>query len=299
MLARNAIEYLVLQVAASRAGVVLVPLNPRSTATEWDHVVRDAGATLLVCGPAFDGSILPAMPVTGLDELCAAGQATAPDHPGTTELLRLYTGGTTGRPRGASLSQRAVTSAMTQIAAGPHGGRPGPGERALVVAPLSHAGAVWSALAPLAWGAGLVIAETTEPADLVRVLDELRHRLRRTGSGGARADGRRPGRRGPRLPGPAPAAHRVGPGESADPAPRDRGVPLRGGAGLRADRDGRGGVHDDPGRHRARALHPPGPARLGGPGRCAAPGSGSSTRASANHGAGRDGTARSSSAARS
>src|SRR5512133_15931 len=48
---RYAIEYLVLQVAASRAGVVLVPLNPRSTATEWDHVVRDAGATLLVCGP--------------------------------------------------------------------------------------------------------------------------------------------------------------------------------------------------------------------------------------------------------
>ena len=93
-------------------------------------------------------------------------------HPGTTELLRLYTGGTTGRPRGASLSQRAVTSAMAQIATGPHGGRPG--ERSLVVAPLSHAGAVWSALAPMAWGAGLVIAETTEPADLVGALDELR-----------------------------------------------------------------------------------------------------------------------------
>ena len=172
VLARNAIEYVVLQVAASRAGVVLVPLNPRSTATEWDHVVRDAGATLLVCEPGFDGVAPPAIPVTGLDELVAAGPATAPRHPGTTELLRLYTGGTTGRPKGASLSQRAVTSAMTQIAAGPHGGRPG--ERALVVAPLSHAGAVWSALAPLAWGAGLVIAETTEPADLVRALDELR-----------------------------------------------------------------------------------------------------------------------------
>ena len=44
VLARNAIEYVVLQVAASRAGVVLVPLNPRSTATEWDHVVRDGVA---------------------------------------------------------------------------------------------------------------------------------------------------------------------------------------------------------------------------------------------------------------
>lgn len=172
VLARNAIEYLLLQVAASRAGVVLVPLNPRSTVVEWDQVVRDAQAMLLVCGPGFDGVALPAMPVTGFDELYAAGPATAPSHPGTTELLRLYTGGTTGRPKGASLSQRAVTSAMTQIAAGPHGGRPG--ERALVVAPLSHAGAVWSALAPLVWGAGLVIAESTEPAELVRALDELR-----------------------------------------------------------------------------------------------------------------------------
>ena len=61
---------------------------------------------------------------------------------------------------------------MTQIAAGPHGGRPG--ERALVVAPLSHAGAVWSALAPLVWGACRVIAESTDPAELVRALDELR-----------------------------------------------------------------------------------------------------------------------------
>ena len=65
-----------------------------------------------------------------------------------------------------------MTSAMAQIAGGPHGGRPG--ERALVVAPLSHAGAVWSALAPLAWGASLVFADGTAPADLVRALDERR-----------------------------------------------------------------------------------------------------------------------------
>ena len=61
---------------------------------------------------------------------------------------------------------------MAQIAAGPHEGRPG--ERSLVVAPLSHAGAMWSALAPMAWGASLVIAENPAPAALVAALDEQR-----------------------------------------------------------------------------------------------------------------------------
>jgi acyl-CoA synthetase (AMP-forming)/AMP-acid ligase II len=171
VLARNAIEYVLLYVAASRAGVVLVPLNPRSTVAEWDQVVADAASMLLVLGPGFDGVALPAMPVVGLDELCASCEP-APAHPGTTELLRLFTGGTTGRSKGASLSRHAVTSAMEQIAAGPHGGRPG--ERSLVVAPLSHAGVMWSALAPIVWGASLVIAENPAPAALVAALDEQR-----------------------------------------------------------------------------------------------------------------------------
>ena len=175
VLARNSIEYLLLYVAASRAGVVLVPLDPRSAPTGWDLVVADATAMLLVHGPEFAGVRLPAMPVVGLDELCAPGKpraGSAAPHPGTRELLRLYTGGTTGAPKGASLPQEAVTAAMAQIAAGPHGGRPG--ERTLVVAPLSHAGVVWSALAPLAWGASLVIADSTDPAELVALLDEQR-----------------------------------------------------------------------------------------------------------------------------
>ena len=171
VLARNAIEYLLLYVAASRAGVVLVPLNPRSTDREWSHVVADAEARLLVVGPGFED--VSGAPAVSLDELVDGGGA-APESPGdgTTELLRLYTGGTTGAPKGASLAQGAVTAAMAQIAAGPHGGPPG--ERALVVAPLSHAGVVWAALAPLVWGASLVFADTADPDEVVRALDERR-----------------------------------------------------------------------------------------------------------------------------
>src|SRR4029453_2500479 len=66
----------------------------------------------------------------------------------------------------------AVTGAVAQRAAAPPGGPPG--ERALVVAPLSHAGVVWAAFAPLVWGAGLVLADNADPGGLVRALDEQR-----------------------------------------------------------------------------------------------------------------------------
>ena len=76
VLARDDAERLMLRRAAARAGVVLVPLDPRSPG-EWDRIVADATALLLVCGPGFDGVRLPAMPVVGLDELFAAQRATA------------------------------------------------------------------------------------------------------------------------------------------------------------------------------------------------------------------------------
>lgn len=88
------------------------------------------------------------------------------------DLYQLYTSGTTGAPKGAVLSHRAVTANLVQIAAGPHHGPPG--ERAMVVVPMCHAGVVWSAFAPLLWGACLVIESDFDPARLVRLLDEQR-----------------------------------------------------------------------------------------------------------------------------
>ena len=76
VLARDDAEHLLLRRAAARAGVVLVALDPHSP-VEWDLVVAEATALLLVCGAGFDGVRLPAMPVVGLDELFAAQPATA------------------------------------------------------------------------------------------------------------------------------------------------------------------------------------------------------------------------------
>jgi acyl-CoA synthetase (AMP-forming)/AMP-acid ligase II len=46
----NGYRFLLLCVAASRAGCVAVPVNPQMTASEIDHVIDDCGATLVVRG---------------------------------------------------------------------------------------------------------------------------------------------------------------------------------------------------------------------------------------------------------
>ncbi len=264
VLARNAIEYVLLYVAASRAGVVLVPLNPRSAVAEWDQVVADAAAMLLVLGPGFDGVALPAMPVVGLDELCAAGRAAAPAPPRHDRAAAPLTGGTTGRPKGASLSQQRRDlgdGADRRRSARRPAGRALAGRRAALARRGHVVGARPDRL-------GREPGDRREPGSR-RAGGRARraaHRLRGAGPGPARADGRRARRRGPRLPRAAPAAHRLRPRDRADAPPGGRRVPLRARAGLRPDRDRRGRVDDDAGRHRTRPLRPSRAAGLGRPG---------------------------------
>ena len=125
---------------------------------------------------------------------------------------------------------------------------------------------MWSALAPIVWGASLVIAENPAPAALVAALDEQR-------IGYAALV---PALLGPMVdvPGAAdrayPALRLLHTGSAPATARTLRraagGVPLRARAGLRPDRDGRGRVDDDPGRHRARPLRPSRAAGIGRPG---------------------------------
>ncbi|OLL72455.1 Long-chain-fatty-acid--CoA ligase [Pseudonocardia sp. Ae168_Ps1] len=86
------------------AGVPVVPVPPDSGPAERGHVLRDSGATAWA-GDRPDGVDLPAVVPGGA---AVSLREIDPEH---TAML-LYTSGTTGAPKGAQLSGRAIASGL-------------------------------------------------------------------------------------------------------------------------------------------------------------------------------------------
>ena len=53
ILSKNSIEYAIVFYAASKAGVVPVPMNYRLAAPEWVYIINDAGAKMLIGSAAY------------------------------------------------------------------------------------------------------------------------------------------------------------------------------------------------------------------------------------------------------
>lgn len=184
----NSIDALLLIHAASRLGVVCVPLNWRLAPVEWMGMIADAEARVVIADPSHAEALEGA---GGKPEVAICSQGTRPGWLGLDELveqaspdvprvrigddavvLQLYTSGTTGKPKGAMISHRGVVANIGQIELAT--GSSAPGQRSLHVLPMFHiAGAVF-ALRAMSHGETLVILKAADPAVVLRTLGEER-----------------------------------------------------------------------------------------------------------------------------
>ncbi len=128
----NRYEWVVLQFATARVGAVLVNINPAYKTAELEYALRQSGASVVVAAAAFRqsdyramlGEVAPRCPDVrrtividdAWHEIAEAGQRVTPQELGAREAALQfddainiqYTSGTTGFPKGATLSHHNV-----------------------------------------------------------------------------------------------------------------------------------------------------------------------------------------------
>ena len=129
----------VLPLAAARAGLVHVPINPVLRRAQAAHILADSGARLLIANQArldsLDPGDLAEARSAALEGWLAPGPALpASSHDPDTLAALLYTSGSTGRPKGVMLSHANLWLGAVSVA---HYLGLGPHDRTLCLLPLA------------------------------------------------------------------------------------------------------------------------------------------------------------------
>ncbi len=180
ILSENRVEYIELQLAAAKIGAIVAAQNWRLAAAELEHCIRLVGPHTILVSPRFSDQ-LEALPHGADNVVCfgdeyesllASAVATEPPDVAAPEdgLIILYTSGTTGLPKGALISHRAM------IARGQLGsvdrmlGGMDADDGFVVWAPLFHMVSTDMALATLTKGGKVVVVDGFDPERLVEIV---------------------------------------------------------------------------------------------------------------------------------
>jgi acyl-CoA ligase (AMP-forming) (exosortase A-associated) len=164
-----------LPLAAARAGLIHVPVNPLLKRMQVAHILADSGASLLISGAARlatleEGEVAcPAFDEAEANALFEHPNALGPSSHNPEDLAALlYTSGSTGRPKGVMLSHANLWLGAISVA---HYLRLTPADRTLAVLPLSFDYGQNQLLSTWAAGGAVVPLDYLTAKDVIRAVE--------------------------------------------------------------------------------------------------------------------------------
>lgn len=183
ILAYNCAEYVEVIFAAAKVGLILVPLNWRLSPVELAFNLNDSGTEFLIFDSEFEKAVAELKQQTPIKQFIVIGDKTLdgadnyedllfrqsgatlePDAPVNLETphIIMYTAGTTGRPKGAVLSQGASLYNALNLMLDMNFNS---NDRNLSVLPMFHIGGIGLFTLPIIYAGGAVVIQRTfDPA---------------------------------------------------------------------------------------------------------------------------------------